>query len=188
LISSHNLREEVNRSATTKWASDIVDAEEYLNVVLFLIHPSLHKVGSDVLARLRQLDDMKEIASLWTSVYTGIAVISNRRTPSHLDTNGRPEWYDLLSVQGSMAGFSRLVFEDLGLSLVYRSGTVVAACGQILHHSVSFWGEGDRVCYAHFMQDKVRERFGIDPGEWVTQSLYVNYLSEAFCMQKGFRI
>jgi hypothetical protein len=157
-------------------------------MVLFLIHPSLWKAGYDVLERLRELEETKEIASLWTSVYTGIAVISNRRTPSHLDINGRPEWYDLLSMQGSMSGFARLDFQELGLSLAYHPGTVVAACGQILHHSVSFWGEGDRVCYAHFMRDKVRERFGIAPGEWVTQELYGNYLSDTFRTQKGFRI
>jgi len=44
-------------------------------------------------------------------------------------------------------------------------------------HSVDFWGEGDRICYARFMRDKVRARFGVDPGGWVVQDLYASSLS-----------
>ena len=141
-----------------------------MNIILLLIHPDLHRVGLTVLERLRDTEETKDIASLWVSYFTGIAVISNRKTPSHNDTNGRPEWYDLLSVKGSNVRPARLEFKELGLKLDYGPKTVVGACGQIFEHSVDFWGEGDRICYAHFMRDKVRARFGVDPGGWVIQA------------------
>lgn len=164
------------------------EGEEYLNIILLLIHPGLHRVGTSVLEQLRTSSDTKDIADLWTSVYTGIAIISNRKTKSHVDTNGRPEWYDLLLNVGSVAGLSRLEFEDVGLRLAYGPGTVVGGCGQIFSHKVDGWGEGDRVCYAHFMRDKVRERFGLQSGGWACQSMYADHISPSLLEDKSFII
>jgi hypothetical protein len=165
------------------------EPEEFLNYVLLLIHPSLYKTGSSILHILRSLQDTADIASLWTSVFTGIAVISNRETPTHVDYNGRPEWYDLLTVKGSHSSRStRLDLPEMGLSLTYGPGTVVALSGQIFQHCVRFWGDGDRICYARFMREEVRKRFDIGPGDWMTQSHYAEYLSEEFRQMKGFII
>jgi hypothetical protein len=100
--------------------------------VLLLIHPNLYKIGSSILQNLRGLQDTTEIVSLWTSIFTGIAVISNRETPTHVDYNGRPEWYDLLTAKGSHSSRSTcLDLAEMGLSLAYGPGTVVALSGQI---------------------------------------------------------
>jgi hypothetical protein len=166
---------------------DTAGPEEFLNFVLLLIHPNLYTIGSSILQNLRGLQDTTEIASLWTSVFTGIAVISNRETPTHVDYNGRPEWYDLLTVKGSHSSRStRLDLPEMGLSLAYGPGTVVALSGQIFQHRVRFWGDGDRICYARFMREAVRKRFDIEPGNWMTQSYYAEYLSEEFRREKGF--
>ena len=128
---------------------ETAEPEEFLNFVLLLIHPSLHKTGSSILQILQGLQETAEIASLWTSIFTGIAVISNRETPSHVDYNGRMEWYDLLTAKGSHSSCStRLDLPEMGLSLAYGPGTVVALSGQIFEHCVRFWGDGDRICYA----------------------------------------
>jgi hypothetical protein len=166
---------------------DTAGPEEFLNFVLLLIHPNLYKIGSSILQNLRGLQDTTEIASLWTSVFTGIAVISNRETPTHVDYNGRPEWYDLLTVKGShLSRSTHLDLAEMGLSLAYGPGTVVALSGQIFQHCVRFWGDGDRICYARFMREAVRKRFDIEPGNWMTQSYYAEYLSEEFRREKGF--
>jgi len=60
---------------------ETTEPEEFLNYVLLLIHPSLYKTGSSILPDFARLQDTADIASLWTSVFTGIAVISNRETP-----------------------------------------------------------------------------------------------------------
>lgn len=126
-----------------------------------------------MLRKLREMDGTKELANQWQSVYTGISVISNRRTPPHRDSKGRPEWYDMLLSYSGLFTRPRLCIGDVGLDLNYSSGTVVALCGSVLEHGVSSWGVGDRVCYAHFMRESVRERLEVSPAGWVNRSIYL---------------
>jgi hypothetical protein len=149
------------------------EPERFLNLTLSLIHPELFKSGLMMLRKLRQLEGTQGIAEEWQSVYTGIAVISNRQTPSHRDSKGRPEWYDSLINYSGSSGRPRLALKDLGMDLEYSSGTVVGFCGSILEHAVGFWGDGDRVCYAHFMRESVRERLDVPPAGWVEQTMYL---------------
>ena len=72
------------------------DLEAFLNLTLSLINPGLFQMGLTMLQRLRELDTTREIARKWPSVYTGISIISNRRTPSHRDSKGQPEWFNTL--------------------------------------------------------------------------------------------
>jgi hypothetical protein len=126
-----------------------------------------------MLLKLRVSEHTMEIANKWQSVYTGIAIISNRVTPPHRDSKGKPEWFDLLMNYAGTAANPNLLINDLGLELEYPSGTVVGLCGTIFEHEVRSWGDGDRVCYAHFMREAVRKRLGAaDPG-WVYQSMYL---------------
>lgn len=67
---------------------------------------------------------------------------------------------------------ARLSIPDLGLNLDYSSGTVVGICGTVLQHEVGSWGNGDRVCYAHFMREEVRKRLDVPPAGWVNRSQY----------------
>ena len=141
--------------------------------MLSLINPDLFKSGLEMLRRLCDLEETKDIANNWQSVYTGIAIISNRKTPSHRDRKGRPEWFDLLVSYSGPSTRPRLLIEDIGLDLKYSSGTVVGLCGSILEHEVSSWGVGDRVCYAHSMREEVRNRLDITPAGWVNHKIYL---------------
>jgi hypothetical protein len=149
------------------------EPERFLNLTLSLIHPELFKSGLLMLRKLRQLEGTQEIAKEWQSVYNGISIISNRQTPFHWDSKGRPEWYDTLINYSGTGGRPRLVLKDLGMDLEYSSGTVVGFCGSILQHGVGTWGNGDRVCYAHFMQESVRKRLDVPPAGWVDQRMYL---------------
>jgi hypothetical protein len=146
--------------------------ERFLNLTLSLVHPELFKCGLEMLRRLRKLETTRDLATQWQSVYTGIAVISNRKTPSHRDTKGRIEWYDTLLSYSDGGTEPRLSIKDLGMDLRYSSGTVVSFCGAILEHEVKSWGRGDRVCYAHFMRESVRERLDVPPAGWVKRKIY----------------
>ena len=68
---------------------------------------------------------------------------------------------------------AKLLINDLGLDLQYSSGTVVGLCGTILKHEVGSWGNGDRICYAHFMRESVRKRFNLPAAGWVNQNIYL---------------
>lgn len=132
-----------------------------------------------MLRKLRKLETTKVIAREWQSVHTGVSVISNRLTPSHRDSKGRPEWFDTLanycsSDLGSSA--PRLLIKDLGMDLEYSSGAVVSFCGSVLEHEVGSWGPGDRVCQAHFMRESIRKRLAIPAAGWVSQSIYYQHL------------
>ena len=126
-----------------------------------------------MLQSLRNSDNTEAVAGNWQSVYTGISIISNRRTPSHRDSKGRPEWYDTLVSYSGPGARPLLSIKDLGLHLKYSSGTVVGLCGTILEHQVSSWGQGDRVCLAHFMRESVRERLGVAAAGWVNREMHL---------------
>lgn len=148
--------------------------ERFINLTLSLIHPSLFESGLLALKKLRNLEDSKEVCKGWQSVYTGISVISNRRTPPHRDTKGRPEWFDTLLSYSEIGTNPKLLIADLGINFDYSSGTVVGLCGTIFNHEVRSWGVGDRVCFAHFMRESVRKRLGVKPAGWVNQEIYNN--------------
>ena len=147
--------------------------EAFLNLTLSLVNPELFQCGLRMLQRLREQDKTKSIATKWQSVHTGVSIICNRRTPSHRDTKGRPEWYDTLVSYAGGKARPLLSLKDIGLDLKYYSGTVVSLCGSVLEHQVSCWGSGDRVCYAHFMRESVRKRLGVEPAGWVNTNIYV---------------
>jgi hypothetical protein len=148
------------------------DAEVFLNLTLSLIHPELFASGLLMLRGLRVLPPTQTIAREWQSVYTGIQTISNRITPAHRDSKGRPEWFDLLVSYCNGSSTPDFVIKDLSLRLKYSTGTVVAFCGSIFEHEVKEWGDGDRVCYAHFMRESVRARLGVSPAGWVNRKTY----------------
>lgn len=126
-----------------------------------------------MLRKLRDMEETKDIAQQWQSVYTGIAVISNRTTPLHRDSKGRPEWYDCLFSYSEIGTSPRLLIADIGLDLQYSSGTVVGFCGSILQHGVESWGNGDRICFAHFMREAVRKRLEVGAAGWVYREKYL---------------
>jgi hypothetical protein len=126
-----------------------------------------------MLRKLRDLETTKGLSQEWQSVHSGIGIISNRLSPSHRDSKGRPEWYDTLLSYSDSDTRPRLLVKDLGMDLQYSSGTVVGFCGSILEHEVRSWGVGDRVCYAHFMRDSVRERLDVAPSGWVKRNIYL---------------
>jgi hypothetical protein len=77
----------------------------------------------------------------------------------------------LLSYSDSEAR-PRLLIKDIGLDLEYSTGTVVGFCGSIFLHEVESWGTGDRVCFAHFMREAVRERLDAPAAGWVNRGMY----------------
>lgn len=168
-----------NRMATSNWMEISNDTERFLNLTLSLIHPALFQMGLDMLRKIRVMDDTRDIAQQWQSIYTGISVICNRITPFHRDRRGRPEWFDLL-LNYSEAGDSPIFqISDLGLKLKYSSGTVIGFCGSIFEHGVELWGVRNRVCYAHFMRESVRARLEIPAAEWVYRTDYLLNKSNA---------
>ena len=169
---SLNLRPQ-NPSETSKWLEMSKDVEKFLNLTLSLINPDLFQSGLEMLRKLRHSKLTKDIAQQWQSVYTGIAIICNRRTPLHRDRKGKPEWFDTLLNYSETSASHRLVIDDVGLDLQYSSGTIVGFCGTVLKHGVESGEIGNRICYAHFMREAVRKRLDVTPAGWVYRDKYL---------------
>jgi hypothetical protein len=143
-----------------------------LSAILGVIHPQLYDAGQETLNRLRQHPEIEEqdVLSKWTSVFSGISVICNGTIGAHRDIRSRYEWYDLLATIGDYQECN-LELPGIGLSLEYGPGTVVGLSGMVLQHEVPDF-EGERVCYANFMRDKVHEWAGIPGGTWMKTNYY----------------
>jgi hypothetical protein len=180
ILPSLNLRTQVYLGSS-QWLRISNNVERFVNLTLSLINPDLFRSGLSMLRKLRDLKETAEIASIWQSVYTGIAIISNRHTRSHRDSKGRPEWFDTLLSFSAADTKPRLLLNDIDLDLEYSSGTVVSFCGTILEHEVRSGGIGDRICFAHFMRESVRKRLGVPPAGWVERKSYLKLASDGNC-------
>ncbi|KAG1887529.1 uncharacterized protein F5891DRAFT_966850 [Suillus fuscotomentosus] len=89
----------------------------------------------------------------WTSVYTGAAIMCNRKSPSHRDPKCPPEGFDILTCIG---GYDHGVMQltNLGIELAYDPGVMVSYSGRLVRHGVQV-AEGDRIVWAWFMRDSV---------------------------------
>jgi hypothetical protein len=168
-----------NNPLSSSWLESTREVEKIINLTLSLIHPDQFKCGLQMLRKLRDMKDTKGVALIWQSVFTGVSVIGNRISPKHRDGKGRPEWFDILAnffkdESPQKKSPPRFLVSDLQLDLKYSSGTVIGFCGSILEHEVKAWRRGDRVCYAHFMRESVRDRLGADAAGWSSRSNYEN--------------
>ena len=131
------------------------NVERHLNWLLAMVHPRLYKNACSVQEWLRSSnsEEMKHISTIWESLFPCIAVISNSKTPTHRDSHGIIDYYDLLL---SIGNAEDLVLElpELQLKLSYPPGTVVFICGRGLAHKVPAWNkEMERCCWAHFIRE-----------------------------------
>jgi hypothetical protein len=131
----------------------IAPAERLINAIMALISPELYSIGMDAIAQLKsgnQVAKQHTNVKLWPSVFSGLEVIANRRTPLHRDPRAAPPMYDFLLSAGTHSeAFISLV--DIDAQFCYNPGTGVILCGKMLLHEVPGWEGGERVCIAHFI-------------------------------------
>ena len=154
------------------WLDHIAESNSVLSAILAVIHPTLHKSGRETFDWLRKCAEIQpeDVLRRWTSVFNGVAVIVNRTTPAHRDSNTRKQWYDLLVTLGRYRNCN-LNLLGAGISLEYGPGTVVGLLGATLEHEVPRF-EGERVCYAYFMRDNVHEWAGVSGYTWMATEYY----------------
>jgi hypothetical protein len=146
------------------WLSGMEESTLLLSSLIRVMHPDLFEMGLEATAKMHQNPDLAEALLIWTSIFNGVQVISNRETPVHRDHFSRWEWYDLLVTLGPYAN-ATLEIPTVGLRFKYSSGTVVALCGRILRHGVSEV-DGERICLAYYMRENVQHRLGTNYASW----------------------
>lgn len=154
------------------WLDAISQSNAILSAILAVIHPKLYDAGWQITNRLRGTPEIgpQDVLSRWASVFSGVAVISNRSSPLHRDGGSIFHWYDILATLGSYRDCN-LELLGVGITLEYRPGTVVGLLGCVLKHAVPSF-EGDRVCYAYFMRDNVHEWAKVPASDWMYTKYY----------------
>ncbi|KAI0038756.1 hypothetical protein FA95DRAFT_1463960, partial [Auriscalpium vulgare] len=147
------------------WLYKAAESNAILSAVLSVVHPPLYRGAREVMLRLREQPDLAEAIDNWHSVFTGVAVISNRSTCLHRDTGGRFAWYDLLASCGPYHG-AKLCLPAIGIELEYPPGTIDAVSGMSLAHSVPGF-DGERLCHAFFMKDSVHHFARVEAPGWM---------------------
>ena len=59
----------------------------------------------------------------------------------------------------------------VGFTLEYGPGMVVGLSGKVLQHEVPSF-EGDRVCYAYFMRNRMHEWANVPGNDWMYTKYY----------------
>jgi Oxygenase domain of the 2OGFeDO superfamily len=154
------------------WLDQISESNAILSAILAVIHPDLYRAGEETLKRLRQCAEIQgqDVLGKWTSIFSGVSVISNGTIRAHRDGQSRYQWYDLLTTLGSYRNCT-LELPGLGKRLEYDPGTVVGISGMVLQHQVPSF-DGERVSYAYFMRDSVHEWAKVPSGSWMKTDHY----------------
>lgn len=144
--------------------------------ILSIIQPDLFDMGIQALQILEsdpKLCDnperLRELLKIWHVPFSAISVITNRVTPLHCDTGGRPEWMDLLLALGEYDN-GRFSVPAFGYTFKYNPGTIVALSSKIFRHGATC--EGNRAVIAFYMRDNVLNRLGLPCGTWLQQAYY----------------
>jgi hypothetical protein len=148
-----------------------------LGGLLSMIHPDLYWQGREALIKLSRNPEfvaqpeqqiLQELLMNWANPFSAVQVIANRQTPLHRDVRGRNSWFDMLVTAGSYTG-GRLELPGLGVRLDYPPGTVIGIASKVVLHGAGPV-EGDRICLAYFMRNKVLECLNVSAGTWTTVS------------------
>lgn len=180
LVPSVNLRDK----RCSEWLSVANEWEWMLNFAVMLIAPQFHQECSSAISILKARQEALQsphVANVkqWPSVFSGISLITNRETPSHLDNKGYDPAFDALLTGGTYTE-AWLTMEDIGGQFLYNPGTCVLMNGKVFKHGVDDWDRGDRVCYAHFVRDDVHSIVGCERAPWLKLSDFTQYMNSYF--------
>lgn len=140
--------------------SDLVEANALIGALLYLTHPALYCQQMRVLERLycdesstSHRSVIQELFDVWSTPFTGTAMIVNRETVPHRDTRGGKRLMDIVAAFGNYKN-GRFQVPLLGGDFSYNPGTALIFPGYLFRHSASMT-EGERICIASFIKPNV---------------------------------
>jgi hypothetical protein len=149
--------------------------------ILSIIQPELFDMGVQALQALESEPELcdnperlREVLRCWHLPFSALSVISNRSSPLHCDTGGRPEWMDMLLALGEYDN-GRFGVPLFGYTFKYNPGTIITLSSKIFRHGATC--NGNRAAIAFYMRDNVLNRLGLPSGTWLQQADYQNLLT-----------
>jgi len=129
-----------NDAARGRWAIQMQESSALIGLILGVTHPQLYQQGITALTHLscegaKFVDNEEQLMralKVWTSPFSALSVITNRKTPAHHDTKGRNKWLDIITALGEDDSVGIMTFLGLGLSVDYNPGTIVAIVGKVI--------------------------------------------------------
>ncbi|TFK59008.1 hypothetical protein BDN72DRAFT_865503 [Pluteus cervinus] len=154
-----------------KWVEKMQDTFALVNAISNVLHPDQHDIGKQAMEKLRKEPNRvkegnraKDVLTGWTSVFSAIAIVLNRETPTHRDMQSPATGLDVMLTVGPYSE-AWMVLETLGVDLLYRSGTMVALSGSLIPHGVEC-SEVGRLCLSFYMRYAVHENLGLNLMEY----------------------
>ena len=130
-----------------------------------MINPSQYAAGMAMLEWLGQNQSdvgkgshLPGILEFWNLPLGVVTIINNRETPTHRDTGGTHEMFDILMALGRYH-LGTLQVPGLGIELHYCPGVVVALTSKVLLHGAHF--DGDRSCIVLHSKANVLDLAGL---------------------------
>ncbi|KAG1798340.1 hypothetical protein EV424DRAFT_1332991 [Suillus variegatus] len=111
----------------------------------------------------------------WTSSFTVLAIMCNRCSPLHRDSQSLAQWFDIITSVGDY-GPVRMKLPNIGIDIAYNSGVMVGTSGRIVRHGVDSV-ISDRVSWVWYMRDD-HKFVDVPRGDY---SKYKSIIADAFC-------
>ncbi|KAG2086758.1 uncharacterized protein F5147DRAFT_588416 [Suillus discolor] len=134
------------------------------------------QLGLGIWADNNQLMDMGNCLRQWASSFTVLAVMCNRCSPLHRDSQSLAQWFDIMTSIGDY-GPVRMKFPNISVEIAYNSGVMVGTLGNIVRHGVDRVN-GDRVSWVWYMRDDVHKFVDVPREDY---SKYESIIADAFC-------
>jgi hypothetical protein len=163
---SQLLKKENPDGGCRQWLQEFGVSSAMLSAIARVAHPDLYWAGRNAFLALQEIEEINEVMTMWNSVFNGVSIIVDRESPLHRDVGTRAAWYDILATIGGDVDTS-MRWPGLGISVSYRSGTVVLFSGFTIPHCVEM-SEMDRVCFAYYMKESVHARTSVLSPSWMT--------------------
>ena len=157
-------------AAAEQWGHAMKESGALCSAILRVAHPEFYAAGRKAFERASAMPAVRDALGKWPSIFSAVEVISNRETPYHRDTSGFRTMMEFLITMGDY-DLATLVVRNLGMQLVYKSGTGILLTIFVLHHGVASV-PADRICYAWFTAEALLTNHDIPPIPWMTQSYY----------------
>lgn len=163
-----------NSAQLVLWDQSQQTMSALVGCILAIIHPNQLESALQVKAGLT-LPGSGEYPFMdhWKLPFDGVAIITNRQTPQHVDAQGWKTLYDLLITLEKYTN-GDLELADISLRFRYKPGTVIAIHGAVLRHAAETW-EGERVCLAHFTRATLCRYLDVPVPHWSTADSVLSY-------------
>lgn len=163
---------ELRCDQTLEWMTAMSETFTLLGGLTSILNPHVFNAGVDIIRAIyttpeivEKRESLPEILAAWSTPFTALSVMNNRKTPVHRDNGSGFTANDMLITIGPYIN-GILDLPSLGCRFRYNSATVVSFSGRLLSHAAS--ADGERLCIAQYLRESVLQTFHIQDHMWTS--------------------